>query len=42
MAEDLVDEVREVIADGHAVVVVGTGVSVAATGEDPRASWLGL
>ncbi len=36
-----VDDLRRDIANGHVLVVVGTGVSLAATGE-PVASWQGL
>jgi hypothetical protein len=36
------DDLRADIAAGQAVVVVGAGVSVAATGNAPAASWTGL
>ena len=45
MPHDLADDLRAEIAQGHVLVVVGTGVSLAASGEDPStsvASWTGL
>lgn len=37
-----VDDLRQEIANGHVLVVVGTGVSLAATGGESVASWKGL
>ena len=42
MSDVLVDDLREQLTRGQLVVVVGTGVSVAATGGMPDASWRGL
>jgi hypothetical protein len=36
------DDLRAEVAGGHAVAVVGAGVSSAATGNAPVASWVGL
>jgi tetratricopeptide (TPR) repeat protein len=36
------DDLRAEVAAGHAVVIVGAGVSVAATAGTPTASWVGL
>lgn len=36
------DDLRGELAAGQVVVVVGAGVSVAATGGAPAASWVGL
>jgi hypothetical protein len=36
------DDLREELAARRAVVIVGAGVSVAATGGSPTASWVGL
>jgi tetratricopeptide (TPR) repeat protein len=41
-SESLEDGLRAVIARGKAVVVVGTGVSLAASGRNPLAGWVGL
>jgi len=38
----LIDELREQIAKGDALIIVGAGVSIAATGNAPTASWVGL
>ncbi len=45
MTYDLLDDLRREISQGHVLVVVGAGVSLAATDGDPRtsaASWTGL
>ncbi|HKH45506.1 MAG TPA: SIR2 family protein [Thermoanaerobaculia bacterium] len=42
MSRDLLDELRHEISQGRMLVVVGAGVSMAATGEDRLASWTGL
>jgi hypothetical protein len=36
------DDLREELAAGRAIVIFGAGVSVAATGGAPMASWVGL
>ncbi|MEI7832764.1 MAG: SIR2 family protein, partial [bacterium] len=38
----LIDELKEVIANGNVLVVVGAGVSISATSNAPTASWKGL
>src|SRR5260370_14838698 len=38
----LVDELKKEIADGRAILIVGAGVSIAATDKHPCASWTGL
>jgi len=38
----LTDDLRTLIATGEVVIVVGAGVSIAATAEAPAASWIGL
>jgi hypothetical protein len=42
MSDSFQDLLRAELAEDRAVVVVGAGVSIAATGGDPRASWRGL
>jgi hypothetical protein len=45
MSHELIDDLRAEIAKGHVLVVVGTGVSLAAACEAPDtsvASWTGL
>lgn len=42
MTHDLLDDLRQEISQGHVLVVVGSGVSIGATGKDPLASWQGL
>ncbi|MFL6291603.1 MAG: SIR2 family protein, partial [Thermoanaerobaculia bacterium] len=42
MSHELVNDLRAEIAKGHVLVVVGAGVSVAATQGNPLASWQGL
>jgi hypothetical protein len=39
---DLLQDLRDEFAHGRVVVVVGAGVSIGATGNDPAASWTGL
>jgi hypothetical protein len=38
----LVEDRRQEIENGQAVLLVGAGVAITATGGDPRASWTGL
>lgn len=40
--EENLATLRRRVADGEAVIVVGTGVSIAASGNHPAASWVGL
>ena len=42
MPDTPVDDLKECIAKGKALVIVGTGVSIAATDNAPCASWKGL
>ena len=42
MADLLTEDLRAEAAKGHLVAVVGAGVSMGATGDDPVASWTGL
>jgi hypothetical protein len=42
MGATQLDDLREELAARQAVVIVGAGVSVAATGRAPTASWVGL
>lgn len=42
MSGELLNDLRKQIASGHALIVVGAGVSVGATGGAPTASWGGL
>ncbi|HEX3110618.1 MAG TPA: hypothetical protein VHU41_16095, partial [Thermoanaerobaculia bacterium] len=43
MGQDgLLDDLRKELAAGNVLVVVGTGVSIQASGGDKRASWDGL
>ncbi len=42
MAKDLTDDLTDAIAKRDAVVIVGAGVSMAATEGAPCASWTGL
>jgi hypothetical protein len=42
MSEGLIDDLRQQIAGGNAVVIVGAGVSIGATKNQPCASWTGL
>ena len=42
MSATLRDELAEAIARGQVVIVVGAGVSIAATGGEPVAGWGGL
>jgi tetratricopeptide (TPR) repeat protein len=42
MSNDLVEDLRQEIAKGHVLVVVGSGVSMGATHGNPLASWTGL
>jgi hypothetical protein len=42
MSRDLLDELQREIAQGRMLVVVGAGVSIAATDGDDLASWTGL
>ena len=41
MSNDLGD-LRNAIKQGHALAIIGAGVSMQATGNDPVASWIGL
>jgi hypothetical protein len=41
MSQMLVDDLREQIACGQAIAIVGAGVSIGATGNAPAASWSG-
>ena len=38
----LVGDLRERIAEGRAIVVVGAGVALGASGANPTAGWIGL
>jgi tetratricopeptide (TPR) repeat protein len=38
----LLDDLRNEIAEGHVLAIVGAGVSIGATGAEPVASWTGL
>jgi len=40
--QKLLDDLREQLAKGDVLVVAGTGVSIQASGNQPRASWKGL
>lgn len=40
--EGLLDDLRRELSAGNVLVVAGTGVSIQASGGDPRASWKGL
>ncbi|WP_017327404.1 SIR2 family protein [Synechococcus sp. PCC 7336] len=42
MSAYLVNELKGLVADRKVVVIVGAGVSIAATGNHPVASWMGL
>lgn len=42
MSTALIDDLREELTAGRAVVIVGAGVSMAATDGAPAASWVGL
>jgi hypothetical protein len=42
MSHDPVEDLRQEIAKGHVLVVVGSGVSIGATKGNPLASWTGL
>lgn len=42
MSRDPVEDLRQEIAKGHVLVVVGSGVSSGATNKNPLASWKGL
>ncbi len=42
MSQDPVEDLRQEIEKGHVLVVVGSGVSLAATNGNPLASWTGL
>lgn len=42
MSRDLLDDLRHEISRGRMLVVVGAGVSIAATGDNALASWTGL
>jgi hypothetical protein len=37
-----VDDLRQEIADGQVIAIVGAGVSIGATNNNPVASWVGL
>jgi hypothetical protein len=38
----VIDDLRQQIANGTAIAIVGTGVSIGATNNEPVASWVGL
>jgi len=40
--QKLLDDLRGELAKGNVLIVAGTGVSIQASGNDPRASWKGL
>jgi hypothetical protein len=40
--EDAIVDIRSLVADRRAIILVGAGVSMLATQNDPRASWSGL
>jgi len=42
MRDDLVNDLKQQIALGNAVIIVGAGVSIGASGNHPCASWTGL
>jgi hypothetical protein len=42
MSQLLSDDLREQIARGQAIAIVGAGVSIGASGNAPAASWVGL
>ena len=42
MSQVLIDDLKQQIAGGQAIAIVGAGVSMGATGNAPAASWSGL
>src|SRR6266404_4415909 len=42
MRDDLINDLKQQIALGNAVIIVGAGVSIGASGNHPCASWTGL